>query len=620
MIRRVTVTLGFWLVVCASQLLADELYFDPDDIPPGFENLDAPRSTEVEVWYGGRKRGSVLATFTSQWISFRRPELVTQLIPGVENPSVVTAALTGELESHVQLVCRGTERQGCGFIEPENVDVIFNARRFRVDVFVASELLSVRTLKRARYLGEASSHFSAVQGVSLSMSGARSKDSTDHYSWYGRSVMAVQESHIFADWNYDKTEHFNVASLYGERDWQGQELMAGFFSGSSFGLGFSADPQLLGVRLAHSTDSMNSDFAINTTPLIVYLPVRGRVEIYKDGKLLEARLLEAGRQQLDTHGFPQGAYNLTIKVYDGTRLLEERRQLYVKSNSLPGQGDPLYFFEFGRPMENVRDQWWPRTGNGWVGRGGYSYLLLDSTSATFAATMDNSDALAETEILHLAEEFELAAGVMAGRHNRTGFYGNALWFEDRFQVQGRYRELSRRGRRVEGHLLGQGFRTGQLSVSSSFGNVTWEVGRDWQRDESDANTRVTDHIRAEWTLLRSVSMELRMAVDASRGQGNGEKSSQVLASLTVSHRAGPRELNFRQSRQENRSTGKQELSLISRASARWQGVHLAGQDITTGGYVEHQRQQRSIGGDARMAGRWLGGQVAVNRVVPDSGP
>ena len=609
-------------MVCRGEEPDDEA---EDDVPSGFENLDAPRETEIEIWYAGQRRGAVFARFTSQWVSFQQPGLVLSMLPGVRDKEAVGKALQGQLSSHSDLVCRGrSEGEWCGALSLDSLQeqaaaVIFDHRRFRATVFINPDYLFIRSLSHERYLSGASREFSAVQGLSLNLSGARAQDSTDHYSWYGRSVLSLGEKHLFSDWSYDKSEHFSIASLYAERDWQGREIIGGLFGGSSFGLGFSADPQLLGVRVAHSTDSMNGQVAVNNTPIVVYLPVRGRVELYREGKLLKAELLEAGRQQLNTQGLPQGAYNLTVRVYDGTILLDEQRMLYVKSNSLPGKDDPQYFFELGRPVENVQESWWPEAGEGWVMRGGYSQLITPTSSFTLAGTVENSDALAEVGLLNIREYLELSGGVVVARGNRKGFYGNSILHRESWQLQARYRELSKKAEGSPSDLLGGGFRNGQLTLAKSFSSLSVEMGRDWQRDQSQKQTRITDHVHLEWPLLRGKAFDLQLALDASSSQLEGERHSQVLASVTLHHREGSRTTTFQQTRQENRTGAGRDLSLTSRAAARWQRLAIAGQDVSTGVYLDKNRQQETLGGDAHFSGRWLGGQLALNRVLPDEG-
>ena len=502
---------------------------DDDDVPPGFEHIDTPRETRVEVWNRGYRVGTAQAVFTSSWIRFKHPENVVRMLPELVDQKRITSALTGQLGANREYLCQSDDDSECRTFEPEIAGVVLDARYFRVDVFVNPGYLKIRRLGDARYLSEASSGFSAVQGLSLSMSGARSEDSTDHFSWYGRSVMAFHEKHVFSDWTYDKAEHFNISSLYLEQDLRGQELQGGLFGGKSFGLTFAADPTLLGARIAHSSETLAREASLNTTPLIVYLPVRGRVEIYRDNKLLDAILLESGRQQIDTRRLPQGAYNLTIKVFDGTRLVDEQRKLFVKSNQLPGRNDPIYFLEFGRPMETTREQYWPRTREGWVIRGGYSFLLWDSTALNLATAAEDSDVLVEAGFLHLSHNLDLSGGVMASRHRRQGFYGEARWrsqvIESRLiqsqviQLQGSYRMLNKKKGGESGTLLDPGSRVGQFTLSSVLKSASIELGRDWKKNQGDRSSTVTDHLRVDWPLRRGNKVDLRLSINGSRTRG-----------------------------------------------------------------------------------------------------
>ena len=599
------------LFVMTISCWVGETAWADDDIPEGFENIDAPRKTEVEIRFRGRKVGSAQAEFTSSWIQFSNPARVVSLLHDLLQPEQVIKALTGRLSAHQQLVCRGEST--CPVLDPELAGVVFDARYFQAEIYVNPGLLRVKKLIHNRYLNEASSGFSAIQGLSLSLSGARAEDSTDHYSWYGRSVMAFRENHIFADWNYDKTENANISSLYLERDLQGQELQGGLFGGNSFGLSFSADPMLLGARIAHSSESLVQDASLNVTPLVVYLPVRGRVELFRDGKLLDAMLLDAGRQQIDSKRLPQGVYNLTIKVFDGTRLVDEQTQLFVKSNRLPGRDDPIYFLEFGRPMESVREEYWPRTGEGWVARGGYSFLVRDDTSVSVASTVNNSDALVESGFLHLGNDFDMAGGLMVARHSRQGFYGEVHWHRGILQSQANYRELNSKGNN-KGSLVEKGFRSGQVTVSGVIQEASFELGRDWKKNEGEGKTTVTDHVRIEWPLMRGARMDLRFSISGSRT----EDQNQLQVGLTLSRRTPSSDFLLQQTRQETREDGVRELAMVSRVDGSVRDVEISDdQSINLAGYLERQRSQRSAGADAEYNGRFMGGRANISRTWSD---
>ena len=600
---------------------------DETDVPAGFENLDAPRQTAVEVWFAGQNLGAFPAQFTSRWIQFLTPEKLVEQVRNLkdnaQDRASVLKALTGKLDTHTAQVCRKQNGENCPVIHPAVAGVIFKASAFEARLFIHPSLQEIQTRKQKRYLGDASSNFSAIQGLGLTVSGARGEKSTHHYSWYGRSLAAWQETHVYADWGYDKSDHFSVGSLYGERDWQGQNLQAGLFTGSSTGLTFTADPKMIGMRIAHSASTLNQNVPLNTTPVVVYLPVRGRVELFRNGALLEARMLDAGRQQLDTRSLPQGAYNLTVKTYEGATLLNEQKLLFVKSNRLPGLDDPVYFLEVGRPVVEQGKKVWPGVQQGWLARGGYNFLLQDNTALAMAASVRNSDALAEVGLLHIGPWVDVSGGVMLARHRRRGVYGEARVQLGKGQLLGGYRSLNHQGENKEHSLLAQGSRTGQFSYSRPLGRGSLTLGSDWQKFEGDQRTLRTDHMSVGWNVIENSRMQLRVGVEASRNRNN----KQLLASITLSHRSGNRETGLSHIRQDTRqdtsSTKTRELAMVSRASVRWQNQPLpekiVGGGVVTGGvYAERQRARHSAGLDGRLSGRKIGAQLSVDKTWADN--
>lgn len=58
-------------------------------VPPGFENLLAPQTTQVDVYYGGAYLLATLATFTPNDITFLDPAAVAGKIPDLLAGAVV---------------------------------------------------------------------------------------------------------------------------------------------------------------------------------------------------------------------------------------------------------------------------------------------------------------------------------------------------------------------------------------------------------------------------------------------------------------------------------------------------------------------------------------------------
>ena len=125
-------------ILFSSQVLAEDspAIRVKDGPPPGFEDLVLPQTTEVDVYYGGDKVGNTLATYTPKSIELTFPDEVSALIPHLIDPTVITEALSGPLDTHSGAVCLSDLQRDCGVIEPNIAGVIFDESRFHLHVFI----------------------------------------------------------------------------------------------------------------------------------------------------------------------------------------------------------------------------------------------------------------------------------------------------------------------------------------------------------------------------------------------------------------------------------------------------------------------------------------------------
>ena len=134
-------------LILAAHLIANAAAAEPDEdlfrtsIPAGFEDLSAPQTSLVDVFFLGQHVDVAMATFAPGSFAFVDPEAVVDRLPQIAQPGTVTLALSGDLEPNAALACGARARPGCGTLEPDVAAVIFDADRFRVDIFVNPELL-----------------------------------------------------------------------------------------------------------------------------------------------------------------------------------------------------------------------------------------------------------------------------------------------------------------------------------------------------------------------------------------------------------------------------------------------------------------------------------------------
>ena len=101
----------------------------------------------MDVYYGGSYITSTLATFTPNGITLSDPRGLTDKLPNLADPEIILTALSDELDTNSAFVCLTADQTGCGKLDPETVEVIFDENRFRVDVFRSLRICSMYVLQ-----------------------------------------------------------------------------------------------------------------------------------------------------------------------------------------------------------------------------------------------------------------------------------------------------------------------------------------------------------------------------------------------------------------------------------------------------------------------------------------
>ena len=138
------------------------LFVDQGTVPPGFENLSKPQRTLVDIFYGNRFLGSQLLTYTPTTVQFSDPEAIVRMVGDINDPALIEQMLTGEISNHSDKACSQQGQSDCGCITPDVAGIIFDERRFRIDVFVNRRFLVTRTADVSKYLPPSDGDYSFV--------------------------------------------------------------------------------------------------------------------------------------------------------------------------------------------------------------------------------------------------------------------------------------------------------------------------------------------------------------------------------------------------------------------------------------------------------------------------
>ena len=598
-------------IILSSPLLqADSsVFLATDNPPPGFEELSTTQRSLVDIYFGNRYIGSQLAAFSPGVIELPNPAELVRQIGDLSDATLITNTLSGELDSHGELVCPPNSTQNCGVLETPVAGVIFDESRFRVDIFINRRFMLTRAAEVRKYLPPSDAGFALMQNLSAAVSGSSAEGSDNSYTLNGLTTAAWRENSLYWSWDYSDSNQFSVNQLYGQRDYQGVEYNAGLLSTSGFGLNFTADQPVLGLRINSSNNTREDlDFS-GGMPVTVFLPTRGRVEVRRDDRLINSAFFEAGSQQLDTSSFPSGAYDIEIRIYDEAgNLLSSETRFFAKQSQIPPLGEWLFFLESGRVLDRTNDRVLPEVTNQWLSRAGASRRLHDTVAATAAMAVSSNDALSEFGLYHFGTLYEIEPSLMLGGDGTMGISVNGRLTLGDLSLSGNFRRVWHDEPRVElddaVSLLGNAFEQQSLSASMPLfdGSLGYRYSMNQSYDddniaEDPTRTHSLDYRR---TLFRTFDYDGDISFSLSKS-GDDEIG---LVSLSFRYRTDHWNVNATPRAEMRRQNGESDSSQRLRLSTSWDDRDLLAGDLRFNAGVEGGTGDERIDGSVQYANHY----------------
>ena len=310
--------------------------------PEGFADLTGNRKLLVDVYFAGVRVGETLVEVTPDTIKFTDTATLMTLLPALAERDVLEGSLRDKpLPTNAALLCSASsDRSHCGRLSPEAIGVIFDADRFRVDIFLNPKFLLERDGLVDRYIPAAPAGPSVVNRVSGVISGRTGDGGFDYYI-QDQLIAAVGEKRLRADISASNTTGLNAERLAVEWDQPERRYSAGILVAA--GQGLFGRHRLLGAGVESQIDTRLDRDVLLGSPIVVFLNRRARVEIRRQAQVLSSAIYEAGNQRLDTSGLPDGSYQITLHIEEAGHPPREETRFYSKSRRIPSQGRTDFF-------------------------------------------------------------------------------------------------------------------------------------------------------------------------------------------------------------------------------------------------------------------------------------
>lgn len=488
--------------------------------PAGFEQLEAPRPTAVTLYYGGALLGNFAGRATPSTLQFDQPEKILAAIPSVAAKDRVLQALAQPLPANASLLCRmpGGGDGTCGILAPAVAGVIFDENALRAEIFINKNLLSVNGGDTERYLPLPERKFAAVYGLNGAVNGAG--DQSPDFSIGSESVYSYGEAKFSTHTTYaNQGVRFDMATAGVER--RGWSAEAGLLR--TQGLQLAGDQDLAGVSVGTSGRTVLDGRKSEGNDIIVYLPRRSFVSIFREGRLYSSRAYEAGNQRIDTADLPEGAYTVTLKIEDSNGGLREEKRFYAKMQDIPPPGHPVYYAQGGlmrKPWSG--DSAIPQLTGKPVLRLGTVRRVGDSTAIGIGALGLQDRIATEASLTRIDEHIRLQGSALLSSAGDAGLAAHVFYHRDLYSADVDIRK-SWEGEKADKAYEDVFNALGQATLTMAYAvrpDATLSARASYTA-QGDAPASFSYGPAAEWRIWQKGESALTLNADAARDNKEG---------------------------------------------------------------------------------------------------
>lgn len=355
-----------FLSLCISALLFSLPGVAATKIPQGFEVLAHGEEERVDVILAGKHVGLFNALVSFDSVKFLEPGQVLEALHlpvKKDSPDYQTIlrALSQPLARNGALACDKSQSQNCGFLKTDTVNAIYDGSEGSVSLFMRQDWLPVDG-RQAMYLTPDTENVENAFVHQQNINFVAQDDYSNLFMQGDGALGVTQNSYLALKWSFtaseseDESENdADVSNLFYRYDLAKRYyLQAGRMDnqslfnaqGGNFHYDFLPLGPIDGARMGSTLSYLNPDQASQGTPVLVLLSHSSRVDAYRNNQLLGSFYLPAGNQTVDTSLFPDGSYNVELRIYESNQLVRTDNVPFSKSGGF-NDGHIQWFIQGG---------------------------------------------------------------------------------------------------------------------------------------------------------------------------------------------------------------------------------------------------------------------------------
>jgi hypothetical protein len=585
-----------------------DFYF-ADTPPKGFEYLTAAQTTEVDIYFGDEMITSTMARFDLTSIEFINPQEITALLTQLKEPEAITSAISGTLNPHTEDLCLNKLQRNCGELKPSIADIIFDANRFRVDLFINPLYLNVKSLQPQIFLPPPEKTLSSVNIFSAQISGSNGLGQRSYLT--SNSIISYGTTRLLSRARLHNTDGLTLETTSLEHDRGKWTYTAGTMESTSYVSSLAATQGFLGLRAARTLNTRTDLRLSKASSIFVFFNERSYVEILRDGKVLDSGFYEFGNQQINTSQLPEGVYNIILRITN-SRGEELQTHLFSRSSLLPPQDHALHFLEAGMLLEKNKlgdINKAPKASNVSFIHTGSRVRLTDRFGADLEAlNTSEKTALVQAGLYYFMPGLFLHGGALGGSEHTQGQFFDLSFSHRQFSLSLFYRDLETNQTETEketNSTYQSGTRTGLTFGTRILGGSLFARATETSNTDIAAEPEYSLNFRR--SLFRRGGTLANLTLDWTSNQGNDTMAIglQITSSSNTHHKS----LATRWSNSGDHSTlqtegrftrfhrhngelyGSTTVSALTEKDHQSLGLHLKGDSRYGNGYLKTQHQR-----------------------------
>ncbi|NIH92225.1 outer membrane usher protein FimD/PapC [Enterobacter asburiae] len=340
-----TVCLGCTFIFAPAILKAAEVA-----LPQGFEDIFNERQNGIfDIVYNDAVVASINIEYNLSSVILSSPKIVDEQITTVDMPALKVSPEA--LLKALSLPLKRVSQQGFNHNE---ITVWVNESDATMHLMLPSSMYQEPNAENDRTYILSKNNAGFIHNHNLNL---LSDDYSDSFTFSSSDTLNLTgNSYIRSIWSYSQDIHYNLEelALYLENNSTrfkgGRQRLGDNFTYSTPSLSYSFFNPVSydGISLGYMTDNYLHTADGASSPVSIYMPQAGTVEVYRNGRLIDLQQFPSGMQQLNTNSWPSGGYDvkLVLKLVNGSR--EEKIQPFFKRTGMFRSGDLEYSIQLGR--------------------------------------------------------------------------------------------------------------------------------------------------------------------------------------------------------------------------------------------------------------------------------